>query len=58
MEGRYYILRGLEVVADNYWDYHLEAYTAKENGARAVECTNRTAVEDVSLSSVVKAFWR
>ena len=58
VEGGYYILRGLKVVAETYWDYHLEAYTAKENGARAFECTNRTAVEDVSLSSVVQAFWR
>ena len=57
VEGGFYILRGLKVVAETHWDYYSQSYAVKENGARAFECTQRTAAEDVSLSSVVKAFW-
>jgi len=46
--GQIYIIRGLKVVAAKSWSYDDWKYVPRTDGARALDCTYRTAVEDVS----------
>ena len=57
-EGCMYIIRGLKVVAEQYWDAYTEAYASKPDGQHSLECCYMTAVEDVTNNDVVsRCFW-
>ena len=43
-----YIIRGLKVVIETVWSADLNKYVPRGDKAKTVECTFRTAVEDVS----------
>ena len=47
-EGRVYIARGLKVSAERRWDEEAAKYVSRDDGSRRLECTVRTAVEDVT----------
>ena len=44
-----YIIRGLKVMLETYWNG--ETYVAKHSQSRTLECSFRTAVEDISKVS-------
>jgi hypothetical protein len=46
--GCIYILRGLKVVQARRWSQDEDKYVPRLDGARSLDCTYRTAVEDVS----------
>ena len=46
--GCIYILRGLKVVQAKRWSNEDNKYMPRLDGARSLDCTYRTAVEDVS----------
>jgi len=46
--GRVYIVRGLKVVVDTQWSYEQHQYVPRVDGTKNVECSYRTALEDVS----------
>jgi hypothetical protein len=48
ISGKIYIIRGLKVVEETYWSDDAWKYTPKEDGAKTIEITYRTAVEDVT----------
>ena len=43
-----YIIRGLKVVQAKRWSHEDNKYMPRLDGARSLDCTYRTAVEDVS----------
>ena len=43
-----YIIRGLKVVAETMWSNDDYPYIQRPDKTQTVECTSRTAVEDVS----------
>jgi len=45
---RIYIIRGLKVVQARRWSEEAWKYVPRTDGARSLDCTYRTAVEDVS----------
>ena len=47
-QGNVYAARGMKVVADTYWDSVTWKYLPKDDGSKTVECTPRTALEDVT----------
>ena len=51
--GNIYIIRGLKVVAAKSWSYDDWKYFPRTDGARALDCTYRTAVEDVSGAQAI-----
>ena len=46
--GSIYIIRGLKVVQAKRWSLEEGKYVPRTDGARSLDCTYRTAVEDVS----------
>ena len=56
-EGRAYIARGLKVCAERRWDDELNKYVCRDDGSRRMECTGRTAVEDVSHVAAIVTFF-
>ncbi len=56
-EGHVYIARGLKVSAERRWDDDLNKYVDRDDGSKRMECTSRTAVEDVSHISDVMSFF-
>ena len=57
-EGRKYILRGLKVVAEQYWDAYTEGWVPRPDGQHSLECSYMTAVEDVTDNDAVSScFW-
>ena len=56
-EGRGYIARGLKVAAERRWDDELNKYVCRDDGTRRMECTGRTAVEDVSRVAAIMTFF-
>ena len=56
-EGRGYIARGLKVAAERRWDDELNKYVCRDDGTRRMECTGRTAVEDVSHVAAIMTFF-
>ena len=56
-EGRGYIARGLKVAAERRWDDELNKYVCRDDGTRRMECTGRTAVEDVSRVAAIMKFF-
>ena len=56
-EGRAYIARGLKVCAERRWDDELNKYVCRDDGSRRMECTGRTAVEDVSHVADIVTFF-
>ena len=52
-----YIMRGLKVVCETVWSEDLHKYVPRADQAKTVECSFRTAVEDVShVPSIVSWF--
>ena len=49
-----YILRGLKVAFESYWDEASGKCLPDVNGRVTVECTNRTAAEDVTHVEAIK----
>ena len=47
-EGSTYIIRGLKVALAKQWDDNEWKYVVRADGSKSLECTSRTAVEDVS----------
>ena len=56
-EGRTYIARGLKVGSERRWDDELNKYVCRDDGSRRMECTGRTAVEDVSRVAAIMTFF-
>ena len=56
-EGRVYIARGIKVAAERRWDDELNKYVCRDDGSKRMECTGRTAVEDVSHVDAVVTFF-
>ena len=57
VEGRTYVMRGLKVVADRYWDDNTWQWMPRTDGRKGVECNFRTAAEDVThVPSIVDIF--
>ena len=55
--GCIYILRGLKVVQAEKWSHEDDKYMPRLDGARSLDCTFRTAVEDVSeVKSITQLF--
>ena len=54
-EGMYCIVRGLKVVEETYWDTWTQRRQPSGNGARALDCKDRTAVENVTDVEEIKA---
>ena len=52
-----YIIRGLKVVTETVWSADLNKYVPREDNAKTVECTFRTAVEDVSHVGPITAWF-
>ena len=55
--GHVYIARGLKVSAERRWDDETCKYVLRDDGSRRLECTVRTAVEDVSHVDNIVAFF-
>ena len=52
-----YIVRGLKVVCETVWSEDLHKYVPRADQTKTVECSFRTAVEDVShVPSIVSWF--
>ena len=56
-EGSAYVARGLKVSAERSWDGTLYKYVCRDDGSRRLECTGRTAVEDVSHVAAIVTFF-
>ena len=56
-EQNTYIIRGLKVVPLKQWDDWAQDYINRPDGQKTVECTMRTALEDVSQNDSVSAFF-
>ena len=48
VDGHIYIVRGLKVAMGQAWDESQQKYVARADLPRKVECTRRTAIEDVT----------
>ena len=46
--GNTYILRGLKIMLEQYWDDTIRKYVPRQGGRHVAECGARTAVQDVS----------
>ena len=55
--GQTYILRGMRVAVESSWDYELMKYMPRADGKRTVECTSRTAAEDVTHVNAIQAYF-
>ena len=57
VEGRIYIVRGLKVVMGQAWDDDAQKYKARADLPKKLECSRRTAVEDVTeIQGVARLF--
>ena len=57
-EGNTYIIRGLKVMLAKQWDAEQWKYIFRGDGSKTLECTSRTAVEDVSHIEAITAFFQ
>jgi len=57
MASSTYILRGLKVVPAKQWDEEQWKYVPRMDGKKELDCTARTAVEDVSHVTDITAFF-
>ena len=57
IEGSTCIVRALKVVVQQQWNYEFQRYAPSVNGYKTVEMTSRTAVEDVSDTRAITAFF-
>ena len=57
VEGNTYIVRGLKVTADTHWDDQQWKYVPRQDGTKALECTTRAAVEDVTHVDAIAVFF-
>ncbi len=51
--GRVYIVRGLRVIRKRIWDFVKCKYVPKTDGPNTLDCTYRTALEDVTGVDVI-----
>ena len=56
-QGHIYIARGLKVVPDTYWNTEQFKYVPRDDGTKKVECTWRTALEDVTHVDDIKQYF-
>ena len=57
-EGCCYIMRGLKIVLEKYWDDGAWKWLPRMDGQKAVECIYRTAAEDVTHVPGIMAFFK
>ena len=57
LDGNLYILRGLKVAFETYWDDSSGKYIPNINGRMIVECTKLSAAEDVTHVEAIKAIF-
>ena len=56
-QGSIYIIRGLKVEIEKFWNYDLGKYTPRDDGVKTVEATWRTALEDVTAVTEIARFF-
>ena len=56
-QGLIYIVRGLKVVADTYWNADQWKYVPRDDGSKTVECGWRTALEDVTHVGAIAQYF-
>ena len=56
-ERNTYIIRGLKVMVAKQWDEEHWRYNFRTDGLKTLECTSRTAVEDVSHIEDITSFF-
>ena len=58
VNNRIYILRGMKVVKETQWCVHSHAWMPFEDARQKIECSFRTAVEDVTdVQTIKEYFW-
>ena len=58
MEKHTYILRGMHVAYEQTYDHQTGKYAPHTDGKYVLDCTFRTAAEDVSSSPVIQGLFR
>ena len=58
LQGGIYIARGLKVVPETSWSDDAWKYVPRDDGAKTVERTYRTAIEDVSNVQDIGQYFR
>ena len=57
VQGNTYIIRGLKVVPENRWDDEKWKWVPSANGVNTIECTVRTALEDVTAVDNIMTYF-
>ena len=56
-ENNIYILRGLKVALEKYWDDSAFKFVTDPKGERVLDCTPRTAIEEVSHHEEIRKYF-